>query len=78
MGSGGEAQHETHTDRVSLWIHPWARVRTASVPRASVPVLDGVLSLMRYYFRSSMTVLPIRIGIPGWSGIGTVSRCRSR
>lgn len=59
VGSGGEAQHETHAVRALLRV-------------------DGVLSLMRRYFRSSMTVLPIRIGMPGWSGVGVVSRCRSR
>jgi hypothetical protein len=33
---------------------------------------------MRDYFRSSMTVLPILMATPGWSGVGLVSRIRSR
>ncbi|MDH6134693.1 hypothetical protein P3T37_004097 [Kitasatospora sp. MAA4] len=61
--------------RAPLWA---SRTAAAAAWLPSRLVMDGVLSLMRYYFRSSMTVLPIRIGIPGWSGVGVVSRCRSR
>lgn len=30
------------------------------------------------YFRSSMTVLPMRIGAPSGTGVGVVNRLRSR
>lgn len=61
--------------RAPLWA---SRRAQAAVVLPSRLVMDGVLSLMRYYFRSSMTVLPIRIGIPTCSGVGVVNRCRSR
>ncbi|GAA1966107.1 hypothetical protein GCM10009738_47510 [Kitasatospora viridis] len=71
MGSGGETQHEAHATPAPLCAARWSAA--ADWPPARL-LLDGVLSLMRYYFRSSMTVLPIRIGTPTCSGIGCVSR----
>ncbi len=56
-------------------------MRTSPVGSGNSPfaaTLPTLRSSWSYYFRSSMTVLPMRIGAPSGIGVGVVSRFRSR
>ena len=69
--TGGEAQGQTHA------YLPVGSGYIRTVPTLSLARRGSAGSLCDY-FRSSMTVLPMRIGAPSGTGVGVVSRVRSR